>query len=152
MLKIRTKTKMKTVSNFKNRDGWILVALQYGDQSPMAYHHYGEVAANDAARVFYVHELLILVNGAESVCKACAAYLDAKNQNQKPKTKIRITTQKQLRREFRETFHELDCKKYQYGDRKTFATDTRVAWCDWLDSLVKNGEISENLAFRATLD
>lgn len=30
-------------------------------------------------------------------------------------------------------------------------TDTRVAFCDFLDSLARNGEVSEALAQRATL-
>lgn len=31
-------------------------------------------------------------------------------------------------------------------------TDTRCAWCDWIDALARNGEISDALAQRAALD
>lgn len=38
------------------------------------------------------------------------------------------------------------------GTGKMHNTDTRCAWCDWLDSLARNGDISPELADRATLD
>ena len=38
------------------------------------------------------------------------------------------------------------------GNGKMHNTDTRVAWCDWIDSLSKDGTISQELAQRATLD
>lgn len=38
------------------------------------------------------------------------------------------------------------------GTGKMHNTDTRCAWCDWLDSLARNGEISDALAQRASLD
>lgn len=37
------------------------------------------------------------------------------------------------------------------GTGKMHNTDTRCAWCDWIDALNKNGEISDALANRATL-
>ena len=57
------------------------------------------------------------------------------------------TNQKQLRAAFWEQFPEADRRKYS-GD---YATDTRCAWVDWIDSLQRSGEISEKLAFRVTL-
>lgn len=65
-----------------------------------------------------------------------------------------ITTQKQLRRLFWETFPELPRKKITNysGNGTMYRTDTRCAWCDWIDSLSKSGEISVELAERATLD
>ena len=38
------------------------------------------------------------------------------------------------------------------GNGKMHNTDTRVAWCDWLDAMSKDGQISQELAQRATLD
>ena len=66
----------------------------------------------------------------------------------------RITTQKELRREFWRTFPNLQRRKVTdySGNGKMHVTDTRVAWCDWLDALSKGGDISQDLAQRATLD
>lgn len=38
--------------------------------------------------------------------------------------------------------------KYRQND---YPCDTRVAFCDWVDYLVKSGQITEKLANRATL-
>ena len=67
--------------------------------------------------------------------------------------KYRITTQKELRAEFWQTFPRLYRKQIKdyAGTGKMYCTDTRCTWCDWLDSLNKNGEISGGLANRATL-
>ncbi len=37
------------------------------------------------------------------------------------------------------------------GNGTMHVTDTRCAWCNWLDAMSKNGEISQELAQRATL-
>lgn len=67
--------------------------------------------------------------------------------------KYRITTQKELRREFWQTFPNLPRKRtVDYGNGKQYPTDTRCTFVDWLDSLSKNGEISQELADRAELD
>ena len=65
----------------------------------------------------------------------------------------RITTQKQLRREFWLTFPELSRKKITNysGSGKMFCTDTRCAFNDWIDCLSKDGDISQDLASRVTL-
>ena len=67
--------------------------------------------------------------------------------------KYRITTQKELRAEFWRTFPNLPRKRIKNyaGTGKMYCTDARCAWCDWLDSLSKDGEISNALADRATL-
>ncbi len=64
------------------------------------------------------------------------------------------TTQRQLRSAFWEQFPGLPRKKITNysGNGKMYRTDTRCAWCDWLDMLSKNGDISQELAYRATLD
>lgn len=66
----------------------------------------------------------------------------------------KITTQRELRRVFWQTFPNLQRKKIKNysGNGTMHATDTRVTWCDWLDSLSKDGVISQELAERATLD
>lgn len=58
-----------------------------------------------------------------------------------------ITTQAELRREFWRQHPNLDRKKVK-GDYKT---DTRVAFCDFIDHMARSGQISEALAQRATL-
>ena len=65
-----------------------------------------------------------------------------------------ITTQKELRRLFRQEHPNLDYRKITNysGNGKMFKTDTRVAFTDWLDYMSKSGQISQALAERATLD
>lgn len=70
--------------------------------------------------------------------------------------KYRITNQRELRREFWETFPELDRRKLVFGgggvgSYQAHRTDTRVTFVDWIDALQKSGDISEALAQRATL-
>ncbi len=72
----------------------------------------------------------------------------------KPRTSAyRITNQRQLRREFWQTFPQLPRRKIANysGNGKMHVTDTRCAFVDWLDSLSKNGDVSQDLAGRATL-
>jgi hypothetical protein len=65
----------------------------------------------------------------------------------------RITTQRELRREFWSTFPNLPKRKIKNysGNGKMHCTDVRVTWCDWLDALARNNDISQKLAERATL-
>ena len=65
----------------------------------------------------------------------------------------RITNQRALRREFWQTFPTLRRGRITdyAGTGKMHVTDTRCAWCDWLDQLSKNGDISQHLAENATL-
>ena len=65
----------------------------------------------------------------------------------------RITTQKQLRKEFWETFPELSRRKIKdyRGNGRMHTTDTRCAFVDWVDTLSKDGDISPELAERVTL-
>ncbi len=67
--------------------------------------------------------------------------------------KYRITTQRELRRVFWQTFPNLTRRRIAdySGDGKMYVTDTRCTWCDWIDSLSKDGVISQALAYRATL-
>lgn len=64
-----------------------------------------------------------------------------------------MTTQKQLRSAFWKQFPNLDRRQIKdyAGTGTMYRTDTRVAWCNWIDSLSKDGQISEALADRATL-
>jgi hypothetical protein len=67
-----------------------------------------------------------------------------------------ITTQKELRQRFWEDHKGVRgitprrITNYA-GTGKMHNTDTRCAFCDWLDGLQKDGEVSEALAYRATL-
>lgn len=65
----------------------------------------------------------------------------------------RITTQAQLRREFWDTFPDLPRRRIKdySGSGLMWPTDTRCAFVDWLDALSKDGDISPELADRATL-
>ena len=67
-----------------------------------------------------------------------------------------ITTQRELRRLFWQE-HEgvpgISRKRIPNysGNGTMHNTDTRCAWCDWLDACQKGGLVSEKLAERATL-
>ena len=68
------------------------------------------------------------------------------------------TNQKQLRAAFFEAFPNLPRRRYRYSWRKNdktaelvYPVDTRCAFVDWIDSLQREGLISEALANRATL-
>ena len=63
------------------------------------------------------------------------------------------TTQQQIRAAFWDAFPELSRRKIpdHSGQGRMYPTDTRCAFCDFLESLTRNGEISEALAGRATL-
>jgi hypothetical protein len=65
----------------------------------------------------------------------------------------RITTLKQLRKKFWETFPNVPRTKITHysGQGKMWPTDTRCAFVDWIDALSRNGEISQEFAERATL-
>lgn len=65
----------------------------------------------------------------------------------------RITTQRELRREFWATFPHLQRRRITdySGTGKMHVTDTRCAFTDWKDMLSKSGEISQRLAQEATL-
>lgn len=65
----------------------------------------------------------------------------------------KITTQKELRRVFWETYPELSKKKItdHSGNGKMFTVDTRCAFVEFVDQLQREGVISEKLADRVTL-
>ena len=67
--------------------------------------------------------------------------------------KHQITTQKELRRLFWLEHPQLSRRKITNysGNGKMHVTDTRCAWCDWLDYVSRDGLISDDLAQRATL-
>ena len=64
-----------------------------------------------------------------------------------------ITTQKEIRQLFWETFPDLPRKKIKNysGNGTMYPTDTRCAFTDFIDYLSRDGQISEALAARATL-
>jgi hypothetical protein len=62
-----------------------------------------------------------------------------------------FTTQRQIRAEFWTAYcmvPGVSRKRLADGD---YNTDTRVAFCDFVDALARNGDISESLAQRVTL-
>lgn len=69
-----------------------------------------------------------------------------------------MTTQAQIRAAFWRANPTADRKKYPARDwtradetQRDYCTDTRCAFVDFVDHLARNGEISEQLAQRATL-
>lgn len=64
-----------------------------------------------------------------------------------------ITTQREIRQLFWETYPELSKKKIadHKGTGKMFTVDTRCAFVEFVDSLQRDGVISEKLADRVTL-
>lgn len=64
-----------------------------------------------------------------------------------------ITTQRELRRLFWLEHPNLPRRKIRNysGNGTMHVTDTRCAWCDWLDHMSRSGAISEDLASRAEL-
>ena len=67
---------------------------------------------------------------------------------------MQITTQRELRRVFWEEHPHLTRRKIPNysGNGTMHVTDTRCAWCDWIDFLSKDNIITQELAQRATLD
>jgi hypothetical protein len=61
---------------------------------------------------------------------------------------MNITTQKQLRALFWATFPDLPRRP---GPQNAQPCDTHNAFCDWIESLARDGQISATLAQRATL-
>lgn len=65
-----------------------------------------------------------------------------------------FTTQNQIRKSFWELHPELDRKrinKTRLNPNGEYVTDTRVAFCDYIEHLARSGAISDALANRATL-
>ena len=66
-----------------------------------------------------------------------------------------ITNQKQIRAEFWKTHPELDLEarrnKTRFSVQNHQTNGCRLAFCNFVDTLAKCGDISESLAFRATL-
>lgn len=63
-------------------------------------------------------------------------------------TQFAFTTQAELRAAFWQGF-PVRPKRLRNGD---FPTDVRLGWCDFVDMLARDGQISEALAQRATLE
>lgn len=65
-----------------------------------------------------------------------------------------LKTQKQVRDYFWQMHPYCDRQKItdDSGTGKTYKTDTRVAFVDFVDALARDGSISQELAQRVTLD
>ena len=53
---------------------WSLFAITPGEQSPMHDHPFGEIAADDETKAFFVHESYLRTQGLDSITKACKLY------------------------------------------------------------------------------
>lgn len=60
-----------------------------------------------------------------------------------------ITNQRDLRQAFWLTHPNVSKQRGRDGD---YLTDTRLAWCDYIEHLNRDGVISDALANRATLE
>ena len=58
------------------------------------------------------------------------------------------TTQKAIRESFWQNNTNLVRRS---GSQNKQTTDTRMAWCDYVESLHRNGEITEKMAYKVTL-
>ncbi len=67
--------------------------------------------------------------------------------------KYQITTQQGLRNAFwlyMKDAHPFYCR-VSGRKQNDYPADLRMTWCDYVDSMERNGEISESLAQKATL-
>ena len=60
---------MKRVKGTNN-----LFAIEYGEQSPLANHGSMEVAVDTETGHFFIHEVMLVTYGTDSVIKACESY------------------------------------------------------------------------------
>ena len=63
-----------------------------------------------------------------------------------------ITTVRELRRQFWRAHPQASRKRYQCGEHTMYGADTRMAFCDYVDSLSRDRSISPALASRAYLN
>jgi len=61
------------------------------------------------------------------------------------------TTQREIRRAFWEQFPNLSRRKIGPPEHRSYTTDTRCAFVDFIDGLHRDGQISDALAQRTTL-
>lgn len=69
--------------------------------------------------------------------------------------RYRLTTQAAIRREFWETFPDFAFQAREAGiiskGQNAQCATVRCTFVDWLDGLQRSGDVSERLAYRATL-
>lgn len=65
-----------------------------------------------------------------------------------------ITTQTELRKQFKAAHPDLDYKTIPSPDGKgrMYKADTRISFCFFVDDMNKDGQISDTLAERATFE
>ena len=64
---------MRVISKLSN--GYNLVAIEYGERSPMEDHNTAlEIAVDDVRKRFYAHALLLHTYGLDSVQASCERY------------------------------------------------------------------------------
>ena len=62
------------------------------------------------------------------------------------------TSQQAIRQAFWESFPNISNQRINYNGERTYTADTRAAFVDFVDSLQRDGAISDALADRVTLD
>lgn len=67
---------MQLIETLNN--GWKLIALHLDDVSPMENHGAMEVAADNENKALYIHDMMLVAYGTESVIKSCQSYAAAR--------------------------------------------------------------------------
>ena len=68
---------MNIVSTFEN--GWKLISIEYGEQSPLENHGAFELGSDDENKAIYASETMIRTYGTDSVIAACTGYAAKRN-------------------------------------------------------------------------
>ena len=58
-------------------DNWQLIAIPYGEQSPMLNHLGNQIASDDERKRFYAHDTMLVFYGLDSIAKGCREYIAA---------------------------------------------------------------------------
>ena len=56
------------------KTGFVVVALDLAESSPMVNHKGGEIAVDDDAMIMYAHGVFVAMYGTDSVMRACESY------------------------------------------------------------------------------
>ena len=57
-------------------NGWKLVGILPSEESPMINHLRGEIATDNENKIFYMHDIFIIMYGLESIIKTCNTYFN----------------------------------------------------------------------------
>lgn len=58
----------------KLNNGYTLVVIKPGTESPMQGHEGGEIAVDEEKKIMYAWEVFVVTYGLNSILKACESY------------------------------------------------------------------------------